>query len=86
MIEPSSERYVKAGELAELMGVSVRTINRWVTEGMPSEDWGISRTRRYVPSQSIEWAHARSTRDKWSVTTIIGLDGAPTPPGPTSRR
>ena len=64
MIEPSSERYVKAGELAELMGVSVRTINRWVTEGMPSEDWGMSRTRRYVPSQSIEWAHARATRDK----------------------
>jgi phage terminase Nu1 subunit (DNA packaging protein) len=55
-----TERYVTAHELAELMGVSERTVKRWVAEGMPSETWGMSRTRRYLPSECIAWARARS--------------------------
>jgi hypothetical protein len=53
------ERYVDAHELAELMGVSTRTLRRMVAAGMPSETWGLNRTRRYLPSQAIAWASQR---------------------------
>jgi DNA-binding transcriptional MerR regulator len=55
-----SERYITAGELAKLMGVSVKTIRRFTAQGMPSETWGMKRTRRYLASQCIAWAHARN--------------------------
>ena len=54
------ERYVTAGELAELMGVSERTIRRMVAAGMPSETWGMGRTRRFLPSLALAWARSRS--------------------------
>lgn len=60
---PVSERYVDARELAELMGVSVSTVKRMVAAGMPSETWGMSRTRRYLPSEAIAWAHDRAKID-----------------------
>ena len=60
MTAPVLERYVTASELAELMGVSVRTINRMTAAGMPSETWGMARTRRYLPSQALAWAHAQA--------------------------
>lgn len=47
------ERYLTARELGELMGVSERTAKRWRADGMPSETWGMSRTRRYLFS-SVE--------------------------------
>ena len=55
----SDERYVDARELAVRMGVSVRTVNRLAAAGMPSETWGMARTRRYLPSQAIAWAQSR---------------------------
>jgi hypothetical protein len=55
------ERYVDARELAALMGVSTRTIARMVALGMPSETWGLSRTRRFLPSQALAWARLRAT-------------------------
>jgi hypothetical protein len=55
------ERYVDARELAELMGVSPTTIKRLTGAGMPSETWGLSRTRRYLPSEAIRWASGRAT-------------------------
>jgi excisionase family DNA binding protein len=58
---PALERYVTAGELAELMGVSERTIRRMVAAGMPSETWGMGRTRRFLPSEAVAWAQSRST-------------------------
>jgi excisionase family DNA binding protein len=57
------ERYVTIRELAELMGVSERTIKRMVADGMPSENWGMSRTRRFLPSEAIAWAHDRTVRN-----------------------
>jgi hypothetical protein len=54
------EPYVDARKLAALMGVSRSTIKRWVAAGMPSETWGLQRTRRFLPSQAIAWARARS--------------------------
>jgi predicted DNA-binding transcriptional regulator AlpA len=53
--EPS-ERYVDARELAALMGISTSTVKRWVAQGLPSETWGMSRTRRFLPSRAIAWA------------------------------
>lgn len=64
------ERYVDARELAELMGVSVSTIKRLTGAAMPSETWGMSRTRRYLPSQAITWARARAK-----------IEGVNNPPG-----
>lgn len=61
MTDSVSERYVKARELATMMGVSVRTVNRFTAEGMPSETWGMSRTRRFLPSEALAWAQARGT-------------------------
>jgi predicted DNA-binding transcriptional regulator AlpA len=57
-----AERYVDARELAALMGVSTRTIKRMVAEGMPSETWGMSRTRRFLPSVAMAWARERRSR------------------------
>lgn len=52
------ERYVDRRELAELMGVSVATVDRMVSDGMPSETWG-RRTRRFRPSTALAWARSR---------------------------
>lgn len=54
------ERYVDARELADLMGISTSTIKRWVAAGMPSETWGMNRTRRFLPSQAMKWARDRT--------------------------
>jgi excisionase family DNA binding protein len=62
------ERYITADELAELMGVSIRTVKRWTSEGMPSETWGM-RARRYRLSEAISWA-----RDRGAPHDIIDLD------------
>jgi len=53
------ERYVTRSELARTMGVSESTLKRWTAEGMPSETWGMKRTRRYLPSLCIAWAQGR---------------------------
>ena len=43
---------------ASIMGVSVKSVDRWVREGMPSVTWG-RRTRRFRPSVAIDWVHER---------------------------
>lgn len=55
---PEPERYVSRAELADLMGVSTKTIDRMVASGMPSVTWG-RRTRRFRPSVAIAWAQAQ---------------------------
>jgi phage terminase Nu1 subunit (DNA packaging protein) len=59
------ERYVDRRELATLMGVNVRTIDRMVRDGMPSESWGL-RARRFQPSLALAWARTRGHRAKQS--------------------
>lgn len=56
---PEPEKYVNRAQLAEIMGVSIATIDRMVAAGMPSETWG-RRTRRFLASEAIAWARARS--------------------------
>jgi phage terminase Nu1 subunit (DNA packaging protein) len=53
-----TERYVTQRELAQLMGVSLRTVQTWTREGMPSESWGM-RVRRYRASDAMAWARQR---------------------------
>lgn len=60
MNSPTLERYVDARELAARMGVSLSTIRRMTAAGMPSETWGMTRTRRYLASECIAWARARA--------------------------
>lgn len=55
---PEPERYLTRAELARLMGISVSTIDRMVTEGMPSVLWG-RRTRRFRASLALAWARER---------------------------
>ena len=57
----SPERYVTRRELAALMGVSIDTVDRLVSDGMPSVTWG-RRTRRFRPSVAIPWAAVRERR------------------------
>lgn len=52
------EPYINRQELATLMGVSVRTVDRLTREGMPSVRWG-RRIRRYKASTALGWAKAR---------------------------
>lgn len=59
---PEPERYVTRRELAQLMGIGLTTLDRFVEDGMPSETWGL-RTRRFLPSQAIAWARARAQTD-----------------------
>ena len=54
----SPERYVGRRELAEIMGLSLATVDRMVGEDMPSVTWG-RRTRRFRPSAAISWASER---------------------------
>lgn len=60
MSSPVLERYVTAAELADLMGVSVKTVRRFTAQGMPSETWGMARTRRFLASECVAWARARA--------------------------
>lgn len=57
------EAYVDRAELARLMKVSTRTIDRFITEGMPSETWGLARRRYFLASECIDWAQRR-TQDR----------------------
>lgn len=58
-----SERYVTTRELAQIMSLSERTIKRMVAAGMPSETFGMSRTRRFLPTEAVAWARNRTTID-----------------------
>jgi phage terminase Nu1 subunit (DNA packaging protein) len=60
---PEPEAYVTRQELARIMGVSVRTIDYFVSLGMPAETWGI-RCRRFQPSRALAWARARARDTK----------------------
>lgn len=60
---PEPEPYVTRRQLADAMGVSLRTIDTFIAEGIPSETWGI-RSRRFQLSRALAWARARGHDDK----------------------
>lgn len=53
------ERYVTRRELAGQLGISERTIDGLVGDGMPSETWGMKRTRRFLVSSCVAWLRDR---------------------------
>jgi hypothetical protein len=57
-LEPPAEPYLTRQQLADRMGVSVKTVDRLVREGMPSETWGL-RSRRFLASRALAWARTR---------------------------
>jgi phage terminase Nu1 subunit (DNA packaging protein) len=64
---PSSDgvpvrEYVTREELAELMRVSVPTIDRMRREGMPTVTWG-RRLVRFNVREAVAWAQARENGD-----------------------
>ncbi len=56
---PGPGEFVDARRLAAVMGVSTTTIKRWTAAGMPSETWGMKRTRRFRVIDVLAWARAR---------------------------
>lgn len=60
---PENERYVSRRELAEMMGVSVRTVDTFRAEGMPCERWG-TQAVRFRPSHAMAWARARNANGR----------------------
>jgi phage terminase Nu1 subunit (DNA packaging protein) len=58
-LPPGPGEFVDARRLAAVMGVSTTTIKRWTAAGMPSETWGMKRTRRFRISDVLDWARAR---------------------------
>ena len=57
----TAERYLTRQQLAEVMNLSVKTIDRMVRDGMPSETWGL-RSRRFLASRALAWARTRQRR------------------------
>ena len=57
---PVVEGFVTRRELARMMRVSTKTIDRWVKAGMPSETWGL-RARYFQPAVAMQWARNRRT-------------------------
>jgi excisionase family DNA binding protein len=55
-----TERYIDADELAAALGVSRRTVTRWVAAGCPSQTWGM-RVRRFRISEVMAWASGADT-------------------------
>jgi hypothetical protein len=54
------EPYIDARALAGIMGVSHASVKRMVSEGLPSETWGMKRTRRFRASDALAWARCRA--------------------------
>jgi len=55
---PVTERYVDRRELAGLLGISLRQLDRFRAEGMPEERWGM-RKPMFRPSLCLQWARQR---------------------------
>jgi hypothetical protein len=55
-----TEPYVSRVQMAQIMAVSLATLDRMVAEGMPSVTCG-RRTRRFRPSVAIAWAQDRKS-------------------------
>jgi len=60
LVVPEPEAYVSREQLADLMGISTKTIDRLRARGMQSVTWG-RRTRRFKPSVAIAWARAQES-------------------------
>jgi hypothetical protein len=52
------ERYLTRQELAEIMGISVRQVDRLRERGMPYENWGM-RVVRFRPSVALAWVRSQ---------------------------
>lgn len=58
---PTVEPYLSRVEIAKVLGVSLRSLDRLVAEGLPSKTWGL-RTRVFRASEALAWAAQRAER------------------------
>lgn len=58
-IPASPEPYLSRMAIAEHMGVSTGTIDRWCREGAPYETWGL-RTKKFRATRVVAWAKRRA--------------------------
>jgi predicted DNA-binding transcriptional regulator AlpA len=59
------ERYVGRRDVAEAFGVSLKTVDRWVRDGAPSETWG-QRMRRFQLSAVHDWLRDREPGSRYA--------------------
>jgi hypothetical protein len=76
--EPSeAERYKiplwTKGDLAALMGVSTRTVERWVAEGLPTRS--IGENRRFHPSEAADWLRERFGMNVEDLIAAVSAEG-----------
>jgi phage terminase Nu1 subunit (DNA packaging protein) len=76
----TTERYVDAGELAAALGVSRRTVTRWVAAGCPSQTWGM-RVRRFRISEVAAWASSADTINDSPAPPELRIRRGPTTTG-----
>jgi hypothetical protein len=53
-----TESYVTRKEMAQILGVKLTTLDKFVREGIPSETWGTHK-RFFLPSAALRWAKKR---------------------------
>ena len=56
------ERFVTRAELAEIMGVSIDSVDRMRQKGLPCVTWGL-RTVRFQVSTALAWAQAQKREE-----------------------
>ena len=59
---PTIEPFLNRKETAKVLGVSLRTLDRFVREGLPCETWGL-RSRVFRASEAVVWARNRAERN-----------------------
>lgn len=69
---PTVEPYLNRVEMAKVLGVSLRTLDRFVAEDMPSETWGM-RTRVFRASETRAWIEARTPEVSQSCRAACGF-------------
>lgn len=62
-IQGGGERYISRRELADRLGVGLRSVDKLVKQGLPSHTWGL-RTRKFLWSEVQRWLRSRESARK----------------------
>jgi hypothetical protein len=57
----TGERYLGRRELADRLGIGLTSLDKLVSEGLPSHTWGL-RTRKFLWSEAQRWLRDRDNR------------------------
>lgn len=59
--EGGGERYLSRRELADRLGIGLKSVDKLVNEGLPSHTWGL-RTRKFLWSEVRRWLDGRDRK------------------------